>query len=83
MCYSHYFVLNHLVQLTYVLTNFDEYIWTIIVKQDKTGRSGTATTDSESIIIGDELNYETDQSPNSFLKIINELSNSMKYAEST
>lgn len=37
-------------------------------------------TDLESIIIGDELNYEKDQIPNSFLKIINELSNSMKHS---
>lgn len=76
-------VLDNLVQLTYVLTNFDEYIETMTVKQDKIGRLGTTsnpTTDLERVIIGDNIRYEKDLSKISFLKVINQLSNSMKHS---
>lgn len=76
-------VLDNLVQLTYVLTDFDEYIETMTVKQDKIGRLGTTsnpTTDLERVIIGDNIRYEKDLSKISFLKVINQLSNSMKHS---
>lgn len=76
-------VLDNLVQLTYVLTDFDEYIETMTIKQDKIGRLGTTnnpTTDLELVIIGDNLCYEKDPSKISFLKVINQLSNSIKHS---
>lgn len=75
--------IDNLVQLTYVLTNFDEYIETMKVKLDKIGRLGTteeALTDLEKIFIGDNGIYESDPSSVRFLWVINQLSNSMKHS---
>lgn len=75
--------IDSLVQLTYILTNFDEYIKTMKVKLDKIGRLGTteeAITDLEKIFIGDNEIYESDPGSVSFLWVINQLSNSMKHS---
>ncbi|QLH67033.1 hypothetical protein [Aeromonas veronii] len=75
--------IDNLVQLTYVLTNFDEYIETMTVRLDKIGRLGTteeAVTDLEKIFIGDNGVYESDPSPVRFLWVLNQLSNSMKHS---
>ncbi|EGR1837088.1 hypothetical protein ACPDXS_002144 [Vibrio cholerae] len=75
--------IDNLVQLTYVLTNFDEYIEKMQVRQDKIGKLGTteeATTELEKIFIGDNGIYESDPSPVRFLWVINQLSNSMKHS---
>lgn len=75
--------IDNLVQLAYVLTNFDEYIETMRVKQDKIGKLGTteeAESDLEKIFIGDGCLYEKDPSSIRFLWVINQLSNSMKHS---
>lgn len=75
--------IDNLVQLTYILTNFNDYIKTMEVKQDKIGRLGTteeAQTDLEKIFIGDNTFYDRDPSNIRFLWVINELSNSMKHS---
>lgn len=75
--------IDNLVQLTYVLTNFEEYIETMKVKLDKIGRLGTtekAITDLEKIFIGDNGIYKSDPGSVSFLWVINQLSNSMKHS---
>lgn len=75
--------IDNLVQLTYILTDFDEYVETMKVKEDKIGRLGTteeATTDLEKIFIGDDGLYKSDLSNIRFLWVINQLSNSMKHS---
>lgn len=73
-------VLDNLVQLSYLLTNYAEFEATKSIAYNEIGRFAdkeTASTDLEKIIIGDEYCYSKDSTR--FLRIINDLFNSFKH----
>lgn len=74
-------VLDSLVQLTYLLTSFDEFLKTKIIKFNEIGkftRLENSNLDIEKIIIGDKNCYKSDNTD--FLYIINSLFNSYKHS---
>jgi hypothetical protein len=73
-------VLDSLVQLSYLLTNYTDFEQTRTIAHNKIGEfldKQQPTTDLERIITGDGINYERDKT--GFLRIINDLFNSFKH----
>lgn len=78
-------VLDSLVQLGYLLSNYEKVKESKKIKIDKIGDFTTSTNKNpnsilDKIIIGDNVTYESDPNPVNFLIIINELSNSIKHS---
>lgn len=73
-------VLDNLVQLSYLLTNYSDFDRTKIIAYNEIGKFAkkeSATTDIEKIIVGDGMTYEQDNTR--FLEVINDLFNSFKH----
>ncbi len=73
--------IDRLIQLSYILTDFNDYIFTKTIKVSQIGTLGNNTkpqTDFEKVVIGDGVDYEQDQT--GFLSCINDLSNSFKHS---
>ena len=73
-------VLDSLVQLSYLLTNYADFESTKAIACNEIGpflNPKTASTDLEKIIIGDGIDYSKD--PTNFLRTINDLFNSFKH----
>ena len=73
-------VLDNLVQLSYLLTNYSDFDRTKIIAYNEIGKFAdeeSATTDIEKIIVGDGATYEQDNTR--FLEVINGLFNSFKH----
>jgi len=73
--------IDRLIQLTYILTDFDDYTSSKHIKISQIGSLGNNTnpqTDFEKIIVGDGVNFKQDKTK--FLRCINDLSNSFKHS---
>lgn len=73
-------VLDSLVQLTYLLTNYKDFERTKVIKYNAIGqfiKVTDPTKDIEKIIIGDERDYKSDHT--GFFSVINDLFNSFKH----
>ncbi len=74
-------VLDSLVQLTYLLTSFDDFLKTKTIKFSEIGKFTTLKNprlDIEKIIVGNNSDYHSD--PTRFLCVINDLFNSYKHS---
>lgn len=73
-------VLDSLVQLTYLLTNYEDFEVTNVIEYNSIGQFLNITNpskDIEKIIIGDEKTYKSDFT--NFFSVINDLFNSFKH----
>lgn len=73
-------ILDSLVQLSYLLTNYQDFEATKTIEYNEIGRfldETHSTTDLEKIILGSDDGYSKD--PTDFLRIINNLFNSFKH----
>lgn len=73
-------VLDSLVQLSYLLTNYPDFDKTKTIGHNEIGRfvdKEIAITDLEKVIIGDGASYQKDET--GFLSVINDLFNSFKH----
>lgn len=73
--------IDRIIQLSFVLTKFDDYISERYVRVSQIGNLGNNNNpkdDFERVVVGDDCKFKKDQT--NFLKCINDLSNSFKHS---